>query len=103
MRVAIRRYTRRIGRCDAAEALKAAGRPYRVAVVSSSIAVIHAAVLAGLGVGAFTSYAMPEGLIPLGEDLPDLGTLEYVIDRKPALPKAAEALEQVLAEAAKTG
>ncbi|MEV8518921.1 LysR family transcriptional regulator [Dyella marensis] len=83
------------------EALQAAGRPYRVAVVSSSIAVIHAAVLAGLGVGAFTSYAMPEGLIPLDEGLPDLGTLEYVIERRPAPSKAAEALEHVLAEAAK--
>lgn len=84
------------------ETLQAAGRPYRVALVSSSVAVIHAAVIAGLGVSAFTDYAMPEGMIRLGEDLPDLGTLEYVIDRKPSLSKAAEALEHELVEAAKT-
>lgn len=82
------------------EALKAAGRPYRVAVVSSSIMVIHAAVMAGLGVSAFTGYAMPEGLIRLYDDLPDLGSLDYVIDRQPALSQAGEALEHVLAEAA---
>lgn len=84
------------------EALKAAGRPYRVAVVSSSIVVIHAAVMAGLGVSAFTGYAMPDGLARLGDDLPDLGSLDYVIDRQPSLSKAAEALEQVLIEAAAT-
>ncbi|WNL44216.1 LysR family transcriptional regulator [Dyella sp. BiH032] len=81
------------------EALKAAGRPYRVAVVSSSIVVIHAAVMAGLGVSAFTGYAMPDGLTRL-EDLPDLGSLDYVIDRHPSLSKAAEALEQVLVDSA---
>jgi DNA-binding transcriptional LysR family regulator len=84
------------------ETLQAAGRPYRVALVSSSVAVLHAAVLAGLGVSAFTDYAMPEGLTRLGEDLPDLGELEYVIDRKPGLSKAAEALERELVDAART-
>lgn len=84
------------------ETLQAAGRPYRVALVSSSVAVLHAAVLAGLGVSAFTDYAMPEGLSRLSEDLPDLGALEYVIDRKPALSPAAEALERELVEATRT-
>jgi DNA-binding transcriptional LysR family regulator len=83
------------------ETLKAAGRPYRVAVVSSSIVVIHAAVTAGLGLSAFTGYAIPEGLIRLTGDLPDLGVLEYVIDRKPTVSLAAAALELVMADAAK--
>lgn len=82
------------------ESLKAAGRPYRVAVVSSSVMVIQAAVTAGLGVGAFTGYAIPEGMIRLDAGLPDLGTMEYVVDRRPAISPAADALEFVLADAA---
>lgn len=83
------------------ETLKAANRSYRVAVVSSSIMVIQAAVMAGLGVAAFTGYAMPEGIVPLAEDLPPLGVLDYVIDRQPSISQAAQALEHVLADAAK--
>lgn len=83
------------------ESLKAAGRPYRIAVVSSSIVVIHAAIVAGLGVGAFTGYAMPEGLVRIEHGLPDLGVLEYVIDRQASLSPAAEALEHLLVDAAR--
>jgi DNA-binding transcriptional LysR family regulator len=83
------------------EALKAAHRSYRVAVVSSSIMVIQAAVTAGLGVAAFTGYAMPEGIVRLDGGLPDLGVLDYVIDRQPTISQAAQALERVLADAAK--
>jgi DNA-binding transcriptional LysR family regulator len=90
-----------ISRTRIFEALKAAGRPYRVAVVSSSIVVIQAAVTAGLGISAFTGYAIPEGLVRLTGDLPDLGVLEYVIDRPSSVSQATEALELVLAEAAR--
>ncbi|SEM37298.1 DNA-binding transcriptional regulator, LysR family [Luteibacter sp. UNCMF331Sha3.1] len=83
------------------DALKSVGRPHRIAVVSSSVLVIHAAIMAGLGVGAFTGYAIPEGMARLDEDLPDLGVMEYVIDRQPALTDAAEALERVLVDAAR--
>ncbi|SEW15406.1 DNA-binding transcriptional regulator, LysR family [Luteibacter sp. 329MFSha] len=83
------------------EALNAAGRPYRIAVVSSSVLVVHAAVMAGLGISAFTGYAMPEGLARVEEDLPDLGVMEYVIDRQASLSDAAEALERVLVDAAR--
>ena len=83
------------------EALKSINRSYRVAVVSSSVMVIQAAVMAGLGVSAFTGYAMPEGIVPLDGDLPDLGVLEYVIDRQTSISQAAQALERVLADAAK--
>lgn len=82
-------------------ALNRAGLPYRVAVVSSSIMVIQAAVMAGLGVGAFTGYAIPEGLVRLDDGLPELGVLEYVIDRQRAASPAIDALEHVLIDAAK--
>ena len=83
------------------DALKAAARPYRVAVVSSSVVVIHAAVTAGLGISAFTGYAIPDGLTRLDTDLPDLGDMDYVIDRQPSISQAAEALERVIVDAAK--
>lgn len=82
-------------------ALNAAGIPYRVALVSSSVMVIQAAVKAGLGVGAFTGYAIPEGLVRIDDGLPDLGVLEYVIDRQRSASPAIEALENVLTEASK--
>lgn len=82
-------------------ALNGAGLPYRVAVVSSSVMVIQAAVIAGLGVGAFTGYAIPEGLVRLDEGLPDLGVLEYVIDKLRSSSPAVDALEHVLTDAAK--
>jgi DNA-binding transcriptional LysR family regulator len=83
------------------EALKSVNRSYRVVVVSSSVMVIQAAVMAGLGVSAFTGYAMPEGIVPLDGDFPDLGVLDYVIDRQTSISQAAQALERVLADAAK--
>jgi DNA-binding transcriptional LysR family regulator len=82
------------------EALKAAGRPYRIALVSSSVAVIQAAVTAGLGVSAFAGYVIPDGLVRLDQGLPPLGALDYVIDRRASVP-AALALETVLHEAAR--
>ncbi len=90
-----------VARTRMLEALKAAGRPYRVAVSSSSVMVIQAAVIAGLGVSAFTGFVIPDGLIRLDEGLPELGVLEYVIDRQPAVSQAAEALELMLIDAAK--
>jgi DNA-binding transcriptional LysR family regulator len=83
------------------ETLKAAGRSYRVAIVSSSIAVIQAAVTAGLGISAFRGDVIPDGLIRLTGDLPDLGVLEYVIDRQPSVSQAAAALELIIADTAK--
>ncbi|EGD00079.1 LysR family transcriptional regulator, partial [Burkholderia sp. TJI49] len=44
------------------ESLEAVGRPYRIAVVSSSVAVLRAAASAGLGVSAFAGYVIPAGL-----------------------------------------
>lgn len=83
------------------ETLKAAGRSYRFAVVSSSIAVIQAAVTAGLGISAFRGDVIPDGLIRLTGDLPDLGLLEYVIDRKESISQAAAAVELIIADTAR--
>lgn len=83
------------------EALKSVNRSYRVVVVSSSVMVVQAAVMAGLGVSAFTGYAIPEGIVRLDGDFPDLGVLDYVIDRQTSISQAAQALERVLADAAK--
>jgi DNA-binding transcriptional LysR family regulator len=83
------------------ESLKTANRPYRLAIVSSNIMVIQAAAMAGLGICAFAGYLIPEGLVRLDEGLPDLGNLEYVIDRQSSISPAAEALELILADAAK--
>ncbi|NYE27172.1 DNA-binding transcriptional LysR family regulator [Rhodanobacter sp. K2T2] len=82
------------------EALKAAGRPYRLAIVSSNIMVIQAAVMAGLGISAFAGYVIPDGLVRLDLGLPELGSLDYVIDRQPSVSQAALALEMVLTDAA---
>ncbi len=78
------------------ETLKAAGRPYKVVITSSSIAVLKAAVMAGLGVSAFGGYVIPQGLVRLEEGLPDLGTMDYVIDRPVSISPAATALEATL-------
>lgn len=81
------------------EALEAAGRPYRIAVVSSSVAVLRAAVSAGLGISAFAGYVIPAGLARLDADLPELGELEYVIDRPAAASRSTLALEATLVTA----
>jgi hypothetical protein len=62
--------------------------------------VIQAAVMAGLGISAFAGYVIPEGLVRLDQGLPELGVLEYVIDRQPSVSQAALALEMVLTDAA---
>ena len=78
------------------ETLHAAGRSYKVVITSSSIAVLAAAVMAGLGVSAFGGYVIPQGLVRLEEGLPDLGTMDYVIDRPVSISPAATALEATL-------
>jgi DNA-binding transcriptional LysR family regulator len=83
------------------EALRAAGRPFRVSIVSSSIVVLKAAVTAGLGVSAFAGFVMPDGLVRLDQDLPDLGVLEYAVDRPHSASEATLALEATLSAAAK--
>jgi DNA-binding transcriptional LysR family regulator len=89
-----------VARVRVLETLKAAGRPYRIVVNSSSIAVVRAAVMSGLGISAFAGYVIPEGLARLDEGLPALGELDYVIDRPQGASRAVLALETVLASVA---
>jgi DNA-binding transcriptional LysR family regulator len=89
-----------VSRARVLETLKAAGRPYRIVVNSSSIAVVRAAVMSGLGISAFAGYVIPEGLVRLDEGLPALGELDYVIDRPQGASRAVLALETVLASVA---
>jgi DNA-binding transcriptional LysR family regulator len=83
------------------DALKAADRPFRLAMVSSNVMVIQAAVMAGLGISAFGGYVIPHGMVRLDHDLPPLGVLEYVIDRQASISQAAQALCAVLTDAAR--
>jgi DNA-binding transcriptional LysR family regulator len=89
-----------VSRARIFEALKASGRPYRVAIVSSSIVVLKAAITAGLGVGAFAGFVIPGGLVRLDQGLPDLGVLEYAVDRPQSVSEATLALEATLTAAA---
>jgi DNA-binding transcriptional LysR family regulator len=90
-----------VSRTRVLEVLKAANRPYRIATVGSSISSLKAAVIAGLGISAFAGYVMPEGLVRLVADLPELGELEYVIDRPTLVSQAVLELETVLQAAAR--
>lgn len=63
------------------EVLEGAGRRFRVSLESSSLAVLRSAILAGVGVGAFGEYVMPEGTQQIDSGLPELGDLEYVVCR----------------------
>jgi DNA-binding transcriptional LysR family regulator len=82
------------------ETLDAIGRPYRIAIVSSSVAVLRAAASAGLGVSAFAGYVIPDGLARLDAGLPALGDLEYVIEHLAGAARSTLALEATLVAAA---
>jgi DNA-binding transcriptional LysR family regulator len=90
-----------IARARVLDVLKAAGRSCRITTVSTSIAVLKAAVMAGLGISAFGAYVIPEGLVRLDADLPNLGDLQYVIDRPAVASPAVLELEDVLVSAAR--
>lgn len=83
------------------QSLDEAGRPYRIAVSSTSLAALKASVMAGLGVSAFARYLIPEGLTQVGQSLPALGALEFVIDKQKKVSQAVTALEATLMAAAR--
>ncbi|MNQ29833.1 HTH-type transcriptional regulator CynR [compost metagenome] len=89
-----------VSRTRVLETLKATNRDYRIATVSSSIAVLKAAAIAGLGISAFADYVVPDGLVRLDAGLPDLGELDFVIDRPSVVSEAVLALEATLRAAA---
>lgn len=74
-----------ISREMAFEALRRAGREWRVTCTSGSLTGIRAAVLAGLGVTAHTRSLVPAGLRVMS-GLPALGDVEFVLLSSPRAP-----------------
>lgn len=60
-------------------ALDAAGLPWRYAFLGGSVSALQAAVMAGLGVGAFGRRHLPDGCVPLDQALPSLPTGNVVL------------------------
>lgn len=89
-----------VSRTRVLETLKAIGRPHKISTVSSSVAVLKAAAMAGLGISAFADYVIPEGLVKLEHGMPLLGELEFVIDRATAATQVVVALESTIKAAA---
>jgi len=56
--------------------------------------------MAGLGISAFADYVIPDGLVRLQQGMPELGFLDFVIDRPAAASHAVLALESTLRAAA---
>lgn len=88
-----------ITRARALAALEAAGRLWRIVCESDNQNGIHAAVLAGLGVGVHARSILPGGLAeaPASLALPGLGTVDFVISAgHRRLTGAAAALANVI-------
>ncbi|MDH7796590.1 MULTISPECIES: LysR substrate-binding domain-containing protein [unclassified Beijerinckia] len=70
-----------ITRVHAIETLERAGRAWRVACTSDSLAGLRAATVAGLGVTAHSARLIPPGLVEVEpkEALPRLGSIEFVV------------------------
>lgn len=85
----------------AVAALDAAGRPWRIAFTSPSLAGLQAAVAAGLGVTILPREMTPPGLVRLGpaDGLPPLPDTEIVLRTAPGtLPRAAAMLADHVAQ-----
>jgi DNA-binding transcriptional LysR family regulator len=79
----------------ALSALEACGRPYRIGFTSPSLAGLHAALRAGLGVSVLPRDMLPSDMVVLGPEwgLPELPDAEIALIRaRAALPKAAALL-----------
>lgn len=83
-----------ITRVHAIETLEQAGRAWRVACTSGSLAGLRAATVAGLGVTAHSARLIPSGLAEVEppEALPKLGTIEFVVIGGQSHQEAARAL-----------
>jgi DNA-binding transcriptional LysR family regulator len=82
-----------LSRAMALEALERAGRAWRIACTSGSLAGLRAAVLAGMGVAAHSQRLIPAGLeeLPASAYLPLIGALEFAVAgprRRPQGPAA---------------
>jgi DNA-binding transcriptional LysR family regulator len=73
-------------------------RTWRIACVSDSLLGLQAAALAGLGIVAHSETLLPQGLAPIaGNQLPDLGHLEFVLlHRHSTLSDAESALRDAI-------
>lgn len=89
-----------VSRARVLETLQAIGRPYTITAVSSSVAVLKAAAMAGLGISAFAGYVVPQDLVRLEAGMPDLGHLDFVIDMPAHASATVRALEATLRIAA---
>jgi len=88
-----------ITRARALAALEKAGRNWRIVCASDNQNGIHAAVLAGLGIGVHARSILPRGIerCKLSAQLPELGDVEFVISSgaRP-LTGAVDALAHVI-------
>ncbi len=85
----------------AADALDAAGRAWRVAYTSTSLAGSLSAVSAGLGIAALPREMVPAHLTPITDDpaLPPLYDTEVALIEAPGLPQTAHRLAQHIVSA----
>lgn len=91
-------------RAAALAALDRAGRDYRIAAESQSLAGLRTAVLAGLAVTARTPRWATSVIVPAtGLDLPMLGDTLFAIRLRPDANTPAEDLAQLLAEGLRAG
>ncbi len=91
-----------ITRVHAIETLERAGRAWRVACTSGSLAGLRAATVAGLGITAHSARLIPQGLAEVEprDALPPLGTIEFVVIGGQSHQAAARALaDSILASA----
>ncbi|MEE8536142.1 MAG: LysR substrate-binding domain-containing protein [Kiloniellales bacterium] len=89
----------------ALEALEEAGRPYRVAYTSASVAGVQAAVSSGLAVAVLGRSTLPPGVRTLGghEGFPALPVSKLALRRRPgAAPAAVVRMAEAIAQAFET-
>jgi DNA-binding transcriptional LysR family regulator len=82
----------------ATDALDKAGIPWRIAVVSASVAGLWAAASAGLGVTVRTDFGLPAGLVAGATvfDLPRLGSVPVTLHKAADGPVAVERLAEIM-------
>ncbi|SIQ59447.1 LysR family transcriptional regulator [Bosea sp. TND4EK4] len=90
-----------ITRIHALETLERAGRPWRVACTSGSLAGLRAATVAGLGVTAHSARLIPQGLaeVEARSPLPELGTIAFVVIGGDSHREAPRALARTILSA----
>lgn len=94
-----------ITRARAIETLDAAGRRWRIALTSASLAGLTAAARAGIGVMPHSGRLLPVGLaaIAAGNDLPILPMLEFVVVAPGGRDPARDTLEATILQWAGAG